>query len=166
MRERANLFVEAIALHSNKGGQSHAIMHSNMKPLNNHFSVKVSWGKWELLKPILGDLWLEQFIFSVSTVDLRYWKSPASASLDLLNPALKGRKVAISPIYLAITLLHSRNLLRQQILLRWEKSFFLQKDRYGWQSLDRRQVLSVSTTCLSNMQHAWVDLLFQWLGVE
>ena len=42
MRERANLFVEAIGLHSNKGGQSHAIMHSNMKPLNNHFSVKVS----------------------------------------------------------------------------------------------------------------------------
>ena len=54
MRERANLFVEAIGLHSNKGGQSHAIIHSNMKPMNNHiaatrvltiFSVKVSWGK-------------------------------------------------------------------------------------------------------------------------
>ena len=54
-------------------------------------------------------------------------KSPASASLDLLNPALKGRKVAISPIYLAITLLHSRNLLRQQILLRWDKSFFCKR---------------------------------------
>ena len=37
MREGANLFVEAIG-----GGQSHAIMHSSMKPLNNHFSVKVS----------------------------------------------------------------------------------------------------------------------------
>ena len=39
MRERANLFVEAIGLHSNKGGQSHAIMHSNMKPLKNNFAA-------------------------------------------------------------------------------------------------------------------------------